>query len=65
LSEWAEILQGFTKSKIQWLLKISALYLDKQKILFLKRPKVYTVPCTMDSSDAVYYINGSGSHYIP
>jgi hypothetical protein len=28
-SEWAEILQGFMKSKIKQLLKISAFYLDQ------------------------------------
>ena len=43
LSEWAEILQGFTKSRIKQLLKISAFYLDKQKSFITKKK----LKCTM------------------
>ena len=42
LSKLAEILLGFMKKGIKEMLKISAFYLDKQKILFLKNMK-----CTM------------------
>ena len=37
LSELAESLQGFTKSKIKDMLKISAFYLEKQKSFIPKK----------------------------
>ena len=43
LSEWAEIFQGFTKSQIKQMLKISALYLNKQKRFIPKKYEVYHV----------------------
>ena len=48
LSEWAEILQGFTKPWIKQLLKYSSPYLDKQKSFIPK--KIWSVPFTIDSS---------------
>ena len=48
LSEWAEILQGFTKSWIKQLLKISAFYPDKQKSFIPK--KIWSVPWIVLSS---------------
>ena len=48
LSELAESLQGFTKSKIKEMLKISAFYLEKQKSFIPKKYEVYHG--TMDSS---------------
>ena len=43
LSEWAESLQGLTKSLIKEMLKISAFYLDKQKSVIPKK----ILKCTM------------------
>ena len=46
MSEWAEILWGFTKLWIKEMLKISDFYLDKKKVLFLKN--ISSIACTMD-----------------
>ena len=37
LSDWVEILWGFTKFFFKQMLKISIFYLEKQKVLFLKK----------------------------
>jgi hypothetical protein len=42
LSELAEILRGFAKPKIKQMLKISPVYLDKQKSFIPKKYIKYT-----------------------
>ena len=57
--EWAEILWEFTKFYLNKMLKISALYLQKQKVLFLKktccRLVFKTLICIVTRASARYY----------
>ena len=50
-AEWVEILWGFTKFVFKPMLKVSALYLEKQKSFIPK--KIFFKPCQYQNKKAI------------
>ena len=63
LSDWVEILQGFTKFNFKLNLKVSAFYLEKQKSFIPK--KIFFKPLSISKQKSfVYWLNFPGRFWV-